>query len=107
MELNLNVYDEQGEVKKTCKAETVEIEFGTIRALMKVLNVEQLNDTGELLGTLFGAWEQVVNVLAKCFPDMEEEDWEHVKVKELLPMVVGILKESFKEILSIPTDPKK
>ena len=50
MELNLNVYDEQGEVKKTCKAETVEIEFGTIRALMKVLNVEQLNDTGELLG---------------------------------------------------------
>lgn len=106
MELNLNVYDEQGEVKKTCKAETVEIEFGTIRALMKVLNVEQLNDTGELLGTLFGAWEQVVNVLEKCFPDMEEEDWEHVKVKELLPMVVGILKESFKEILSIPTDPK-
>ena len=68
MELNLNVYDEQGEVKKTCKAETVELEFGTIRALMKVLNVEQLNDTGELLGTLFGAWEQVVNVLAKCFP---------------------------------------
>ena len=55
---------------------------------------------------MFGAWEQVVNVLAKCFPDMEEEDWEHVKVKELLPMVVGILKESFKEILSIPTDPK-
>lgn len=106
MELNLNVYDEQGEVKKTCKAETVELEFGTIRALMKVLNVEQVNDTGELLGTLFGAWEQVVNVLVKCFPDMEEEDWEHVKVKELLPVVVGILKESFKEILSIPTDPK-
>lgn len=106
MELKLNVYDEQGEVKKECKAETVELEFGTIRALMKVLNVEKMNDTGELLGTLFGAWEQVVHVLKKCFPDMNTEDWEHVKVKELLPVVVGILKESFREILTIPTDSK-
>lgn len=106
MELTLNVYDEKGEVKKTCKAQTLDLEFGTIRALMKILNIDSVNDTGELLSTLYGAWEQIVEVLGKCFPEMNEADWEHVKVKELIPAVMGILKSSFTDILSIPKDPK-
>lgn len=106
MKLSLNVYDEKGEIKKTCEARTVDLEFGTIRALMKVLNVDKMNDSAELLSILYGAWEQVIEVLNKCFPDMEQEDWEHVKVKELLPIVLSILKTSFAEILSIPKDPK-
>ena len=48
----------------------------------------------------------MTGVLNRCFPDMEPEDWEHVKVKELLPVVLNILKASFTEILSIPKDPK-
>nr|DAS45615.1 MAG TPA: hypothetical protein [Caudoviricetes sp.] len=106
MKLSLNVYDEKGEIKKTCEAQTVDLEFGTIRALMKVLNVDKMNDSAELLSILYGAWEQVIEVLNRCFPDMEQEDWEHVKVKELLPIVLSILKTSFAEILSIPKDPK-
>lgn len=106
MKLSLNVYDEKGEIKKTCEAQTVDLEFGTIRALMKVLNVDKMNDSAELLSILYGAWEQVIEVLNRCFPDMEQEDWEHVKVKELLPIVLSVLKTSFAEILSIPKDPK-
>ena len=106
MKLFLNVYDEKGEVKKTCEAQTVDLEFGTVRSLMKVLNVDKMNDSTELLSSVYGAWEQVTGVLNRSFPDMEPEDWEHVKVKELLPVVLNILKASFTEILSIPKDPK-
>ena len=106
MKLYLNVYDEKNEVKKTCEAQTVDLEFGTVRSLMKVLNVDKMNDSTELLSSVYGAWEQVTGVLNRCFPDMEPEDWEHVKVKELLPVVLNILKASFTEILSIPKDPK-
>lgn len=106
MKLTLNVYDEKGEVKKICEAQTVDLEFGTVRSLMKVLNVDKMNDSTELLSSVYGAWEQVTGVLKRCFPDMEPEDWEHVKVKELLPVVLNILKASFTEILSIPKDPK-
>lgn len=106
MKLTLNVYDEKGEVKKTCEAQTMDLEFGTVRSLMEVLNVDNVNNSLELLSTLYGAWEQVTGVLNRCFPDMKPEDWEHVKVKELLPVILNILKASFAEILSIPKDPK-
>ena len=106
MKLTLNVYDEKGEVKKICEAQTVDLEFGTVRSLMKVLNVDKMDDSMELLSSVYGAWEQVTGVLNRCSPDMEPQDWEHVKVKELLPVVLNILKASFTEILRIPKDPK-
>lgn len=106
MKLAINVYDENNQIKKTCEAQTIDLEFGTIRSLMKLLNVDNVNDTGELLNVIYGAWEQLVGILGQCFPDMEPEDWEHVKLKELVPAVLNILKSSFSEILSIPKDPK-
>ena len=54
VKLFLNVYDEKGEVKKTCEAQTVDLEFGTVRSLMKVLNVDKMNDSTELLSTVPG-----------------------------------------------------
>lgn len=106
MRLEINVYDEKDTIIKTCEAHTIDLEFGTIRSLMKLLNVDNVNDTGELLNIVYGAWEQLVEVLGKCFPDMEADDWEHVKLKELIPAILNILKASFADILSIPKDPK-
>ena len=106
MKLEINVYDGNNEIKKTCEAHTIDLEFGTIRSLMKLLNVDNINDTGELLNTVYSAWEQLVGILGKCFPDMKEDDWDHVKLKELIPAVLTILKFSFSEILAIPKDPK-
>ena len=34
VKLTLNVYDEKGKVKKICEAQTVDLEFGTVRSLM-------------------------------------------------------------------------
>lgn len=100
----LNVYNEQDEITKTCEAKTIDLRFGTIRSLMELLKVENVTDTSELLKTIYGAWEQITRILSGVFPDMEEEDWENVKLSELLPIVVEILKSSFAQILTIPKD---
>ena len=102
MELNLNVYDKSGKIVKTCNAEMIDLEFGTIRSLMEILIVENIEDTGELLSSVYGAWSELTEVLNQCFPEMEYEDWNHVKLKELIPLIINILKYSFAEILSIP-----
>ena len=70
MKLTLNVYDEKGEVKKICEAQTVDLEFGTVRSLMKVLNVDKMDASMALLSSVFGAWDQVPGVLHRCFPDI-------------------------------------
>ena len=105
-ELTINVYDKAGKTVKTVSAKTIDLEFGTIRSIMRILNVENIDNTAELLNTLYGAWDEVTGVLEQCLPEMKDEDWDHVKLKELMPVVIGILKYSFAEILTIPQDPK-
>lgn len=106
MELKINIYDDEDNIVKTATAELVEIRFGAIRKLMKLLNVENIEDTSELLKTVYGAWEQLTKLLNGCFIDMTDEDWDNVKISELMPVILAILKYSFTQMLTIPTDSK-
>lgn len=106
MELKLNVYDDENKVVKTATAEVMELKFGSIRSLMKLLNIDDINDTAQLLKVVYGAWEQLTKILNGCFPEMTDEDWDNVKVSELVVILVAILKYSFTQMLSIPTDSK-
>lgn len=106
MEIKLNVYDDENNIVKTATAEVMELRFGSIRSLMKLLKVDDINDTAELLKVVYGAWEQLTKILNGCFPDMTDEDWDNVKVSELMPVIMIILKYSFTQMLSIPTDSK-
>lgn len=106
MELKLNVYDDENKVVKTATAEVMELKFGSIRSLMKLLNIDDINDTAQLLKVVYEAWEQLTKILNSCFPEMTDEDWDNVKVSELVIVLVAILKYSFTQMLSIPTDSK-
>lgn len=102
----IKVYDNANNVVKTSTAIDAELKFGAIRSIMKLLNIDDINDTGELLKTIYSAWEQLTAILTQCFPEMEEDDWDNVKLDELVPVVVGILRASFGKILTIPNDSK-
>lgn len=102
----INVYDDEGNVVKSCEAVSVKLKFGAIRSLMELLNVENIDNSTELLKTIYSAWEELITILNKCFPDMEYEDWDNVELNELIPVTVDILKYSFGEILNIPRDSK-
>lgn len=104
--LKLNVYDDEDNVIKEVEAKVVDLRYGTVRRLMELLKVEDINDTAELLKTVYVAWSQVTAILGKVFPEMTDEDWDGVKMGELLPIIMFVLKSSFAQILSIPTDKK-
>lgn len=105
-DLILNVYDDENKIVKTSKAELVDLKFGAIRRLMKLLNIDDINDTAELLKTVYSAWDQLTKILNGCFPDLSEDDWDNVKVSELMPALMSILKYSFTQMLTIPVDQK-
>lgn len=102
----LNVYDKENNIVKTCEAVDADLKFGAIRSIMKLLNIDDINDTAQLLKVVYSAWEQLTAILSQCFPDMKEEDWDNVKLEELIPVIVGILRTSFGKILTIPSDSK-
>lgn len=106
MKITLNVYDKNGEVAKECYAESVDIMFGTVRNLMRLFKVDELDNTAQILKTVGEAWNDVTNILSECFPTITDEEWNRVKLKELVPVIVSILRDSFAEILTIPQSPK-
>lgn len=106
MEIKLNVYDDENNIVKTSTAEVMELKFGSIRSLMKLLNVDDIDDTAQLLKVVYGVWEQLTKILNGCFPDMTDEDWDNVKLSELIPVLMTILKYSFTQMLTIPSDSK-
>lgn len=106
-ELKINVYDEDDNVIKVVAAQVVDLRFGTIRSLMELLNVDEIENSAELFTTVYEAWEKITKILAKVFPEMQEEDWDGVKLSELLPLLVKIMKGSLAQILKIPTEDKE
>ena len=106
MDLKINVYDDEDNIIKTATAELIELKFGTIRSLMKLLKVDDIDDTAELLKMVYGVWDQLTKILNKCFPDLNDEDWDNVKISELMAVLLAIFKFSFAQMLTIPSDSK-
>lgn len=105
MNLVLKIYDDSGKnVLKSYESETYDLMFGTVMKLMELLKVEDMDDQLEMLKTIYGAWEEIKTVLAGVFPEATDDDWKHVRVKELLPMILEIAKFSVTEMFTIPTE---
>ena len=107
MNLTLNIYDDKGKtIVKTYESSTYDLMFGTINALMKLLKIEELDNQLELLKIIANAWDEITNVLNGVFEGVTPDDWNHVKVKELVPVIVKIAKFTISEAMTIPNDPK-
>ena len=103
----LNVYEKDMKtVKKECKANLVKIPFGIIRKLMKLFNLDNIENTAEILNIVMASWEDVIAILDRVFPDITEEDWDTVDTKELIQAIYDMLKFAFKNMMNIPIDPK-
>lgn len=103
--LILKIYDDSGKnVVKSYEASTYDLMFGAVMKLMELLKIEEMEDQMQMLKTIYGAWAGIRTVLAGVFPDVTPDEWEHVRVKELLPMILEIAKFSVTEMFTIPTE---
>lgn len=106
MNLILKIYNDNGNVVKSYESATYDLMFGTVKKLMELLKIEDMDNQMEMLKTIYEAWDEIKVVLSGVFPEVTDEDWNHVKVKELLPIIIEIAKYSVTEMFTIPTDPK-
>lgn len=105
MNLVLKIYDTDGKnIVKTYTSSTYDLMFGTVKRLMELLKIEDMDNQLEMLKIIYGAWEEIKTVLAGVFPNVQPDEWEHVKVKELLPLIMDIAKFSVQEMFTIPTE---
>ena len=92
--------------ERIATAKVVDIKFGTVRKLMQLVKVDDIDNTYDLLHAVMEAWDEIKIVLAEIFPDVTEEEMDSVKLSELIPSVMLVLKQSFAKVLTIPSDSK-
>ena len=103
--LEINIYDKKGKVKKTAKANLVDLEFGQVRKILDLLEIESVTDTMQIVKKVNDAWADIKIVLNQIFPDLKEEEFDSIKLKELIPVLIIVVKYSFAEIVqNIPQE---
>lgn len=103
--ITLHIYDKSGKnLVKMYEAQPYELPFGTIRTLMGIIKVEDMSNQGELIKVIASAWNEVIDVLNNVFPDCTEDEWNMVKTKEVLRVIIGIAKFAISDIFVIPTE---
>lgn len=105
MNFVLKIYDDKGKnVIKSYEASEYDLMFGTVISLMDLLKIEDIDNQIEMLKMIHSAWTEIKEVLSGFFPKVTDDEWKHVKVKELLPIIIGIAKFAISDMLSIPTE---
>lgn len=101
MELVLNIYSKERnketgkkEIVKTYRTEEYDLMFGTVEDILVLFDGEDINDQKVMLGMVSKLINQLKPLLKDVFWGVTDEELKCIKVKELVPVVVNILKLS-------------
>lgn len=112
MKLSLNIYKGR-EVEKTYTADEFDIMFGTVEDVIKLIDVDSLSGKMDdakfvtaVLKVVGGSLSEVKTLLKEVFPDVTDDELKRTKIKEIVPLLVDLVKYSFTEIMAISTGKK-
>lgn len=109
MQLNLNIYKGKT-IEKVHTANEFDIMFGTVEDLIALIDTDKLS--GDVTDTDFiaavavllkGGFGQVKNLIFELFPDVTEEELRRTKMKDVLGILVDVLKYGFSEMAGART----
>jgi hypothetical protein len=104
-ELKLNIYADDGKtLVKTYTAKDYNVAFGVVRRLMKLLDLEKLNNNADILKLIVNAWDELEKVLSGYFPDVQDDEWDRVSMDEIVVLIIAIATNVVKKVASVPTD---
>lgn len=106
-EIKLNIYKQSGnEIDRTVCAQEYDVMFGAVTELMEIVKSSKEKDASGIVKAVAGAWNEVTTILSGFFPDVTAEEWRHVKLKDVVNVIVALAKYAVEEIIGIPVDPK-
>lgn len=104
--LELIIRNEKGKEIKRSEAHLISIKFKTVRLLMDILKIEEMESNTDMFRMLSGAWGEIKKILNQIFPDLTEEELDEVDLSDLLPILKKVIAYSIAKTMSIPHDEK-
>lgn len=101
--MKLNVYkaDNKNEIEKTYEAESYDLMLGTVEDIMQIVDIDKLNTDVEIASTVVKAYPLLKPFLKDVFPGLTDDELKRVKIKELIPTFVQIVKGIFESLKPI------
>lgn len=104
-ELRLNIYEggSSKHVIKTFRAEGYDLMLGTIEDIMDVIDIDKAQDKTELAKMVISGYKKLIPLIKDIFPEITEEELRKVKVKELIPLFVDVVKNIASDLQLLQT----
>ena len=103
MELKLNIYNKR-KIEKTYTADAYDLMFGTMEDILNIIDVEKLQSSNQAdfvsaVGSLLkGGLGELKPLIMDVFEGLTEEELRRTRTKDLVKLVIEILKYSIVEI---------
>lgn len=112
MDLVLNVYEGR-KVQKTYTAETYDLMYGTVEDVIEAVDLDALSDESSDVTVAAAAAKLVTNgmgqikpLLKDIFPGLTDDELKRVKVKDIVSVVVAVIRHTVEEVMQFGGDGK-
>ena len=89
--MKLNIYKNQNEIEKTYEIDHYDIMYGTIEDALAIFDeIDDLNDNMQIFKVIQKNRVKLNDLLKDIFPDLTDDELRRIKVKELVPVFMGL-----------------
>lgn len=104
MKLTLNIYSKERnaetgkkEIAKTYTTDEYDLMYGTVEDILVLFDNVNVNDTTQVMTVIRKFMNQLNPLLKDVFYGLTDEEMKNIKVKELVPVIVNIIKLAMSE----------
>lgn len=98
--MKLNIYKNQKEIEKTYEVDHYDLMYGTVEDILSIFDeIGDLHDNIQIFTTIQKNRTKLNDLLKDIFPDLTDDELRRIKLKELVPLFMGLftyIQESFK-----------
>lgn len=89
--MKLNVYKNQREVEKTYEIDNYDIMYGTVEDVLSMFDeIDDFADNMQIFKVIQKNRQKLNDLLKDIFPDLTDDELRRIKLKELVPVFVGL-----------------
>lgn len=95
MQYVLKIYDKSHrKIARIVKADEFDLFYGTVETVVEIIDIEKVNNNFDVIKIVLNAKDEIINLLKDIFPDVSDEEWKCVKVKDIVAVLLQIIKST-------------
>lgn len=89
--MKLNIYKNQHDIEKTYEIDNYDIMYGTVEDVLSIFDeIEDLSDNLQIFKVIQKNRIKLNDLLKDIFPDLTDDELRRIKLKELVPLFIGL-----------------